>query len=131
DLDALDVASTFDNCPCVPENDGNDCDGDGVGDLCDTHPQEFDPAAQDTNSNGTPDQCELRPCCMGATCQNLNGVQCTAGGGLSGGLIGTACTPQTCPIRRTPSAPPWGLAAALATLLATGGLLARSRRGAA
>ncbi|MBM3988498.1 MAG: hypothetical protein FJ294_11155 [Planctomycetes bacterium] len=69
DLDGF--ADCVDNCDTIPNPGQADCDGDGVGNMC-----ELAAGTQwDTNGNGTPDQCEA--------CPNVISY-CTAGTSTSG-----------------------------------------------
>ncbi len=54
DRDGDGVPDSIDNCPAHPNQDQNDCDGDGIGDVCAI----ADGASEDCNTNGVPDECE-------------------------------------------------------------------------
>ncbi|MDG2291307.1 MAG: lamin tail domain-containing protein [Phycisphaerales bacterium] len=54
DSDGDGVPDEFDNCPDLPNNNQADCDGDGIGDVCEI----ADGTQQDDNGNGIPDDCE-------------------------------------------------------------------------
>ena len=57
DTDMDGIPDVDDNCPLLPNPDQNDCDDDGVGDVC-----ELDAGTQvDLNGNGLPDDCEVAP----------------------------------------------------------------------
>jgi len=53
DVDGDSVADWYDNCPNAFNPTQSDCDGDGIGDACETDP--------DLNLNGVPDNCETGP----------------------------------------------------------------------
>ncbi len=53
DSDNDGIPNASDNCPNNPNPDQADCDGDGIGNVCDTDP--------DRNNNGIPDICEVSP----------------------------------------------------------------------
>jgi hypothetical protein len=77
DTDGDGVANSNDNCPYVPNPTQSDCNGNGIGEACETFtdcnqtglPDSCDIASgtsDDANVNGTPDECE--PDC------NMNGI---------------------------------------------------------
>jgi len=53
DLDG--IPDKFDNCPDIPNPDQADCDGDGIGDVCEI----ADGTQADCNFNDVPDDCEI------------------------------------------------------------------------
>lgn len=54
DTDGDGVPDDFDNCVDLPNPNQADCDGDGIGDVCEL----ADGTQQDDNGNGVPDDCE-------------------------------------------------------------------------
>jgi hypothetical protein len=50
DWDGDSIPDVWDNCPAIPNDGQDDCDGDGFGDACQ--------AWEDINGNGFPDYCE-------------------------------------------------------------------------
>jgi hypothetical protein len=54
DSDDDGISDTCDNCPDLANPDQADCDGNGIGDVCEI----ADGTAQDCNGNGIPDNCE-------------------------------------------------------------------------
>ncbi len=64
DTDLDGVADCVDNCPALPNPGQKDCDGDGLGDVC-----EFAAGAKDCNQNGLPDNCDI----ASGTSKDVNG----------------------------------------------------------
>ena len=60
-----------DNCD-LDNPDQADCDGDGIGDVCEIAYCPSDPACSDCDRNGIPDGCDLADCVDDVFCQDCN-----------------------------------------------------------
>jgi len=65
DTDGDGVVDCLDNCVLISNPNQSDCNGDGVGDMCEI----ANGAAQDCNANGIPDNCDL----LSGVLKDLNG----------------------------------------------------------
>jgi spore coat protein A len=80
DSDGDGVSDCVDNCDSIANAGQQDCDGDGIGDVC-----EYASGSQwDANGNGTPDQCEPCPgvfsyCTPGTTSHGCTAVLSATG----------------------------------------------------
>jgi len=83
DADGDGIPDSVDNCPATPNANQADCDGDDIGDACETDP--------DANSNGVPDNCEsllklneIRIDMPGTDCNEYIEIAGTPGASLNG-----------------------------------------------
>lgn len=83
DQDNDGIPDATDNCPTTPNPNQADCDGDHIGDVCETDP--------DVNNNGVPDNCEtsikineVRIDMPGTDCNEYIEIKGTPGASLSG-----------------------------------------------
>ncbi|HVZ94594.1 MAG TPA: PQQ-dependent sugar dehydrogenase [Phycisphaerales bacterium] len=76
----------------APGFEGPDCNTNSKPDCDDI----MDGTSQDVNTNGVPDECEVRACCLpSGDCQDLKPSACTTAGGVSSPL-GTLCVSNPC-----------------------------------
>ncbi|UCG59161.1 MAG: thrombospondin type 3 repeat-containing protein [Phycisphaerales bacterium] len=72
DSDADGILDVNDNCPLDYNPDQSDRDQDGVGDVCDNCPYDDNPEQTDSDADGIGDECD----CSGALLADLNGDCC-------------------------------------------------------
>ncbi len=61
DVDNDGVNNMIDNCPCNYNPDQNDSDNDGIGDACDNCPNKYNPLQTDMDGDGIGDACDNCP----------------------------------------------------------------------
>jgi len=61
DMDGDGIPNIYDNCPDEYNPDQDDTDGDGAGDACDNCPEDFNPDQDDTDQDGFGDACDNCP----------------------------------------------------------------------
>jgi hypothetical protein len=84
DTDLDGVLDCADNCPADSNAGQEDCDGDGLGDLCAI----ASGTAMDANSNGLPDECEGSSYCTG----KINSLGCVPSMSSAGFASATSAT---------------------------------------
>lgn len=58
DIDVDGINNLEDNCPCNYNPDQNDSDNDGIGDSCDNCPNKYNPLQNDSDGDGVGDECD-------------------------------------------------------------------------
>lgn len=92
DFDDDGIENGVDNCPCDSNPLQDDCDRDGIGDVCETD--------ADCDANGTPDKCEIAEGAADCQGDNILDVCQLEGNDCNSNGVPDECEPA-CGIRRT------------------------------